>query len=124
MPTPDFEDWLERQEIPIEETLTVENYQKYLAEEFGIKDGSLDVAAGVYETRYAVFPQLEIRPITRHYEFRGEPFTETRYGIKGYPGLWGKTEAYRIAGEKAEAAGLFETAEIMRRTYAELLGGE
>lgn len=105
MTTPDFEDWLGRQEVPVEDTVTVDKYVSYLEEELGIRGGSLDVARTVYEDRYEILPTLGIRPIERHYTYMGEPFVETRYAIKGYPGLWGKTRMYEIAIEKAYATG-------------------
>lgn len=114
MVTPDFEDWLGRQEIPVEDTITIERYMEFLAIEMGIKGGSLDVAEGVYAERYKGLEEYGIRPIERHYMIAGEPFVETRYGISGLPGLWGKFRAYEIAEERAREAGELEIAETMR----------
>ena len=83
----------------------------YLRDELGIHDGSLDVASDVYEGKYDFFTQVEIVPITRHYEVQGYPRTETRYGIAGYAGLWGRERAMQIGAEKAEQAGNFEARE-------------
>ena len=103
MTTPDFEEWLMRQDIPVEDTLTVERYQDYLHEEFGVKGGSLDVAKGIYTEKYSILAELEIRPFTWSREYQGVPYWETRYAIKGYPGAWGYESALRIGLEKAEA---------------------
>jgi len=117
MTTPDFEDWLARQEVPIYATTTLDRYIDYLEDEFGIHGGSLDVARGVYEEVYVGLAELGIRPVERHYTYRGETFTEVRYAIRGAPGLWGRLSAYEIAIERAEEEGLYETAEMLRRTY-------
>lgn len=103
MTTPDFEEWLMRQDIPVEDTLTVERYQDYLAEEFGVKGGSLDVARDLYAEKYNIFAELDIRPFQWHTVIQGIRYFQTRYAIKGYPGAWGYTRALEIALEKAEA---------------------
>ena len=111
--TPDFEDWLERQDIPIEETTEVNKYLQYLMEEIGISGGTVEVAKGVYESRYLGLAEYDIRPIERHYLYQGEPFVETRYAIKGAAGLWGRVSAYTFASERAEEAGNFEIRDLM-----------
>jgi len=119
MVTPDFEDWLERQDVPIEETTTLEDYQTYLEEELGIHGGSLAVAAHIYEEMYNYLPQLNIRPIDYHGVAFGYEYTDTRYGIKGYPGLWGRESMLSIAEEIATERGLGDIAawfrEVRRR---------
>jgi len=99
----DFEEWLARQDIPVEDTVTWEDYQEYLREEIGLQPGSIAATEDYYRTRYDIMPQLGIHPFPRHYEVRGEPFVETRYGIAGYPGSWGTERMYDIAIEKATA---------------------
>ena len=102
MVTEDFEEWLRRQDIPITETVSVDRYLDYLKEEFGIHGASLDVAEDIYHEKYDYFYPLGIRPIERHYKVEGEPMVETRYGISGYPGLWGYEKTLEIALRKAE----------------------
>ena len=121
MVTPDFEDWLARQDIPVTEDWELETYQTYLTDTFGIKNGSLTVAEGVWFERYKGLSEYDIRPIERHYLYMGEPFVETRYAIKGLPGLWGKFRAYEIAEERAIEAGEFEIAERLHSKYEEML---
>jgi len=112
MPTPDFEEWLERQDIPVEETTEVTKYQKYVAEEYGFaSDKQQEVVARQYEQKYEVLPQLGITSTERKYTYRGEPYSETRYAIEGAPGLWGRTSAMRIAAERLEERGQPELAE-------------
>ena len=118
MPTPDFEEWLARQDIPLEETTTQEKWRQYMIDEFGLKDGTLDVAEDVRARRYDILPDIGIRPIERHYTYMGEPFVETRYVITEAPGLWGVTRAYQFAEERWIARGEPEKAETAR-TYLE-----
>ena len=113
MTTPDFEDWLARQEIPIEETTDVDKYQRYLTDEFGVHGDSLTVAAGAYRERYEGLEQYGVRPVQRRYTYRGEPFVETRYAIAGRPGLWGKERAYEFAADRAETAADWEIAGVL-----------
>jgi len=119
MVTPDFEDWLERQDVPIEETTTLEDYQTYLEEELGIHGGSLKVSENIYQEKYNYLPQLGIRAIDYHGSIRGLEFTDTRYGIGGHPGLWGKESMLSLAEEIATERGLGDIAawfrEVRRR---------
>jgi len=119
MVTPDFEDWLERQDVPIEETTNLEDYQTYLEEELGIHGGSLEVAKDVYSSKYVYESQLGIRAIEYHGVIRGIEYTDTRYGITGRPGLWGRESMLSIAEEIATERGLGDIAawfrEVRRR---------
>jgi len=102
MVTPDFEDWLARQEIPLEDTLTLTRFQRYLQRELGIHGGSLEVAARMYTRRFNILAPLGMRPVELTRIFRGVRVTETRFGIHGRPGLWG----YRRAADLALVRGL------------------
>ena len=105
MPTPDWEEWLRRQDFDIEDTTTVDKYTKMLEEELGIHGGSLDIAKDIYGEKYDVFPALGIHS----FEWRGT----VRYGIEGYAGAWGRESALNIGIEKAEFYGFFETASLL-----------
>lgn len=119
MPTPDLEEWLRRQDFPIEETVTLERWLSYLESEFGIHKGSLEVAKEIFEERYEFYEPLGIRAVERHYTVRGEPMVETRYVIKGYRGLWGRERMLEIAEELAEERGEYTWAERARRMREE-----
>lgn len=119
MPTPDFEEWLIRQDIPIEDTTTVDKYISRLEEDFGIHGGSLRVAENIYTIRYKGLEEYGIRPFKRHYFRAGEPFVETRYGVSRKPGAWGREAAYRFGASRAEEAGQFDIAERLRRRVEE-----
>lgn len=114
MVTPEFEEWLRRQDIPVEDTISISRYRGYLAEEFGIKGDSLVVAETVWREQYETFEGLGITPFTWHTVIAGEPFYQTRYGIKGYPGAWGREGMLDIAETKAEEQGLTDTLERIR----------
>jgi len=114
MVTPDFEDWLERQDIPIELTIDIDANIDAIAKELGIVKGSIDVAKDVYKAKYEILPDVGIRPVERVYTIAGEKFVETRYAITGEPGLWGKISAYRIAEERLTERYDFARADIAR----------
>ena len=120
MTTPDFEEWLERQDIAIEDTLTVEEYQNYLKDELGITGGSLDVAARIYETKYNVLPQLGVTPFEIHRDILGELFTETRYAIQGLRGAYGRLRAYEIAINRADERAMTYAANWIREQLRRL----
>ena len=115
----EFDDWLERQDIPIEEQTDLDTYLSYLENKFGIRDGSLDIAAQYYNQRHDYLPELDIKAIDYHGSIRGIEFTDTRYGIKGRPGLWGRESMLSIAEEIATERGLGDIAawfrEVRRR---------
>ncbi len=55
MPTPDWEEWLRRQDFDVEDTVTVDAYRRMLEEELDIHGGSLDVASDIYAEKFDVF---------------------------------------------------------------------
>jgi len=114
MPTPDFEEWLRRQDWPIEKTLDVETWLEYLQEEIGLRKGSLDVARDVYEELFDYLPMFGIRAFEIRREIHGEPFIETRYAIKGMRGAFGYERALEIAEQRATEAGQFDIARWLR----------
>ena len=115
MPTPDFEDWLDRQDIPIEETTTIEDYQAYLQNKLGIHGGSLSVSEQVYRVKYEILPDAGIKAVERVYEIAGEKFVETRYAITEARGLYGKISAYNIAEARMIEERRFGDAEVLRK---------
>jgi len=114
MVTPDFEDWLLKQEVRPEHTATLDAYLEYLQEELGVHGGSLDVAREIYEQKFIALSDVGIRPTERTYTIAGEEWTELRFGIKGMPGLWGRLNAYEIAADRLEAMGKREAAAALR----------
>lgn len=120
MPTPDFEDWLERQDIPVEATTTKERYTQYMIDEYGFTKGSIDIIEKQYEEKYEIYAEVGIRAVERHYLYMGEPFVETRYAISGEPGLWGRVMSLVYAEERWTARGEPEKAEIARSRLEEL----
>lgn len=122
MPTPDFEEWLDRQDIPIELQIDIEKYRDELGKLLDISKGSIDVAVDVYKMKYDILPTIGIRPIDITYETAYQKWTETRYAIKGEPGLWGAISAYQIAAERLRAMGEYEKTELAVRRWKSLEG--
>jgi hypothetical protein len=122
MVTPDFEDWLARQEFPIEETATVDRFTSYLAKELGIRKGSLDVARDFYRTQYEVLPNLGIRSFKLERTIRGYRIEETRYGISGLRGAFGARRALEIAYQRAMERGWFADARTIEQRLRRLGG--
>jgi len=114
MPTPDWEDWLRRQDIAVEDTTTLEKYIDYLDKELGISGGSLDVAKDIYVEKYDIWDAVGITP----FDWRDS----TRYAIEGLRGAWGRENALIFGAEMAEQTGYMETANILRRWYEEEFG--
>lgn len=120
MPTPDFEDWLGRQEVDLEDRETLEAYMEYAREEWGLHGGSLPVAEDFYRERYQGLEAYGITAVERHYLYQGEPFAETRYAVEGERGLFGKYRAYEIGYARAIEADDTETASLFGYRLTEM----
>lgn len=81
----EYEEWLGRLDIPIENQTDKETLREYLKEELGITgDAQVDAlwdAVGEHKS----LEDLGIRSIRIEYPWG----IEVRYGIQGLPGLWG-----------------------------------
>lgn len=89
-----YTEWLERLDIPVEDAVTIGRFEKYLAEELGITD---EPRVTALESAWDIerrLTELGVRAISITYPW-GE---ETRFGISGYPGLWGWTRMKEITG--------------------------
>ena len=80
-----YQEWLDRLEIPIENTTDISALQTYLKEEFGIT-GDAQVAA-IWDTLGVStdYSAHGIHAVTVTYPWG----KELRYGVQGMPGLWG-----------------------------------
>ena len=80
-----YQEWLDRLEIPIENTTDISALQTYLKEEFGIT-GDAQVAA-IWDTLGVStdYSGHGIHAVTVTYPWG----KELRYGVQGMPGLWG-----------------------------------
>lgn len=105
MPTPDWEEWLRRQDFDIEDTVSVDAYRKMLEEELDIHGGSLDVASDVYAEKFDVFEPIGIHS----FDWRGT----VRYQIEGLKGAWGRQSTLNLAIDIAENMGMYDTAAIL-----------
>jgi hypothetical protein len=108
----EFEDWLERQDLPLEDTLTKEKYIEKVKTQVRWSEKSIPIFERVYERRYEVLEPSGIRPVERTYTVAGEKFKETRYAITGEPGLWGRYKAYEFAQQRMGEAGEPEKQQI------------
>jgi len=99
--TPEFRDWLDRQEYPIGVTVTKERFREYGERVLGLRGKSLDVMEEVWEARYENLLRFGIRFIEYEIEYRGIRYDVTRAVITGMPGLWGRIRAYEVAAERA-----------------------
>jgi len=93
--TPDFEDWLARQDetIGMEETIEIETYQEYIANKLGkpVTPAMSDVIEAHWYEEYNILLPLGIKSVTYTYETGPrEGQRETRWVIAGSPGLWGR----------------------------------
>lgn len=92
-----YQEWLDRLEIPIEETRDIETLKAYLKDEFGII-GEAQVSA-LWDTTgiTADYAAHGIRAVTVTYPWG----RELRYGVQGMSGLWGWKSIQTIrAGEE------------------------
>lgn len=119
MTTPDFEEWLTRQDFEITDEVTQDKFIQMLIDQYDLHDGTLDVARDWYATKFQYGEELGIHAFTLIRVFEGVKYKETRYGIEGYRGSWGAERMYEIAEEKAEAKGMYEAAEWYRAKQKE-----
>ncbi len=85
--------------MPIEDTLTLDQYQDYLLEQIGyqfpyLRDRpsikQMAVVGKIWAEKYELLMPFNIRPVTYTYTTGPrEGQTETRWVIIGEPGLWG-----------------------------------
>jgi len=93
----DYEEWLGRLDIPLEEETDIETFKRYLADEIGIiGDAQIEAlwSAVGRETSYA---EHGIRAIRIEYPWG----VEVRYGVQGLPGLWGWESIQTMREEEA-----------------------
>lgn len=91
-----YQEWLERLEIPVEETTSIERLKEHLRDEFGIT-GDLQVEALWSATGMSAdLAEHGIRAILITYPWG----RELRYGVQGMPGLWGWASIQEIMEEE------------------------
>lgn len=131
MVTPDFEEWLGRQDIPIDETDTAERYRQYLLDELGVtplaetgefSDLQKSMIERQRQERYDVLEPYGIRSVKWHFKSAGETYYQTRYVItEPYArGLWSALSAFKEAERRATAIGEYEKAELAYRRWTEI----
>lgn len=78
-------EWLERLDIPVEETATVERLTRYLIDELGYGDAQIDALIEAADFTYIDLASVGIHPFTIKFPWG----KDVRYGITGAPGAWG-----------------------------------
>ena len=91
-------EWLERLEIPIEETATQQRLIDYLVNELNYSDDQIDALVGTVDFRDIELESVGIHPFTIVFEW-GKAI---RYGISGLPGSWGFTRMMEIFDRRKE----------------------
>ena len=89
-------EWLERLDVPIEETTTKERFQEWLREQVHphAYEAAKDILWEYLVERYDELAPMGVRPVVVRYWWG----TELRWAIKGYPGLWGYKRMKEITG--------------------------
>ncbi len=93
-----YQEWLERLEIPVEDTATQETLVKYLIEELGYSDSQIDAIVGAVDFRDVDLADVGIHPFTIEFEWG----KQIRYGIEGMAGAWGYTRMREIYERRVE----------------------
>ena len=78
-------EWLERLEIPIEDSATITALQEYLESLMVPTPEQIAALWGAAEFKYDVLAAEGIRPLYITYPWG----KELRFGVAGRPGLWG-----------------------------------
>jgi len=82
-----YQEWLERMDVPIEATGSIADLQAYLEDEL-LMEASEDQLGSLWDAtkiRYEELAPAGVRPVSIEYSWG----TELRWGVRGYPGLWG-----------------------------------
>jgi len=93
-----YQEWLERLEIPIEDTATLDGFRDYLRDEFAIeKDTQVMALWDAIEDKLKL-EEFGIHGLTIEYPWG----KELRYGVQGLPGLWGWSRVQEIVEAEEE----------------------
>lgn len=93
-----YQEWLERLEIPIEETATVARLTDYLFDTLGYSDLQIDAIVDAVDFRDIELADVGIHPFTIEFPWG----KQIRYGIEGLPGAWGFTRMREIYERRKE----------------------
>lgn len=114
MTTPEFEEWLMRQDIPVTAQTEIDRFIAFLKEEHDISGGTVGVAEEMFKGMYQYDEQIGVVPFEMVRETPEGTYHETRYQFEGIKGAWGR-ESYLLFAERiAEEMGLYEIADYYR----------
>lgn len=98
-----YMEWLERLEVPIEETVSIGRFQDYLNSLISppkgmteITENMLDALWSGVEQKYEKLAPEGVRALTIEYPWG----SQVRYIIEGHPGLWGYVGMIEVMGEE------------------------
>jgi len=99
MPTEErYIEWLERMDLDIEDSTSIEALQDVLAKEMTVTPGRLDALWSAIQTSYEELAPQGIHAVLVHYSWGDD----LRFGVKGHPGLWGWSSVLRFMEEAEE----------------------
>ena len=91
-----YMEWLERLEVPIEETVSINRFQDYLNNLINPTEAMLDALWGALEQKYEELAPEGVRALTIEYPWG----SQVRYVIEGHPGLWGYAGMMEVMAEE------------------------
>ena len=102
-PEEDLLEWLERLEVPVEDTATISRFQRYLEDQIEVTDRRLEALWDSIETKYGELMPMGATLVTVEYPWG----SEIRFGLtrgawlepeKWRPGLWGWEQMKELTG--------------------------
>lgn len=91
-----YMEWLERLEVPIEETVSIKRFQTYLEDILFPTEARVEALWGAVEQKYEELAPEGVTPITIEYPWGAQ----VRYIIPEHPGLWGYEGMMRVLQEE------------------------
>jgi len=89
-----YTEWLERLQIPVEDTATLERFQRVLEGQIEVTPARVEALWEAVRLRYEELAPRGVRPAPAEYKWG----RVMRWAISGYPGFWGPEEMVRITG--------------------------
>ena len=93
-----YQEWLDRMEIPVEETGDIETFKDYLRDEFEMTNPAQVEALWSALDLSDTLADFGIHGVTIRYPWGAE----LRYGIQGLSGLWGWQAVLEVMSAEGE----------------------
>lgn len=90
--------WLEHMDVPVDKTVDIEKFQKWLEDELAEKytDERKDALWGTIEAKFDYFIPKGATPVGVEFPWG----SQLRFGVKGYRGLFGLERTMELIGEE------------------------